>query len=114
MTQTKEQGKVLIENWVEERACEAYDNDCYGPEINRSGHAGIISTKEPEEMESLTTTVRDTYRPPSRPNIRQKGSRLSKREAVVYDQVSKEVEEERQPPKVANHRYLVTILKFFI
>ena len=73
MTQTNEHGKVLIENWVEERACEAYDNDAHGPEVNRSGHVGIISTKEPETLESLSTTVRDTFRPPSRPNIRQKG-----------------------------------------
>lgn len=73
MTQTNEHGKVLIENWVEERACEAYDNEAHGPEVNRSGHVGIISTKEPETMESLSTTVRDTFRPPSRPNIRQKG-----------------------------------------
>ena len=76
MTQTNEHGKVLIENWVEERACEPYDNDAHGPEVNRSGHVGIISTKEPETMESLSTTVRDTFRPPSRPNIRQKGTQI--------------------------------------
>ena len=77
MTQTNEHGKVLIENWVEERACEAYDNDAHGPEVNRSGHVGIISTKEPETLESFSTTVRDTFRPPSRPNIRQKGMFVS-------------------------------------
>ena len=73
MTQTNGNGKVLIENWVEERACETYDKDAHGPEVNRSGHVGIISTKEPETMESLSTTVRETFRPPSRPDIRQKG-----------------------------------------
>lgn len=73
MTQTHEHGKVLIENWVEERACEAYDNDKPDAVVNQCGHEGIITTNKPDSIDGNSTTVRDTYRPPSRPKIRQKG-----------------------------------------
>ena len=71
-TQCKEQGRVLIENWVEERACEALDSDIPSPVVNRSGHEGIITTNKPDS-EDLSTTVRETFRPPSANKIRQKG-----------------------------------------
>ena len=70
--QTNEHGKVLIENWVEERACESYDNAISAPVVNRCGHTGIITTNDPNSTD-LSTTVRDTYRPPSRPKNRLKG-----------------------------------------
>ena len=37
---TNEHGKVLIENWVEERACAQYDESQTQPAINASGHPG--------------------------------------------------------------------------
>jgi len=70
--QTNDHGKVLIENWVEERACEGFDNNISVPVVNRSGHSGIITTSTPTSA-VMNTTVGDTYKSPTKPNIRQKG-----------------------------------------
>merc|ERR1719282_14590 len=98
MTQTHIHGKVLIENWVEERACEGYDVERSAPEVNWSGHTGIITTKSIGE--ELSTTVRETYRPPSGNKIRQKGVRRSMLEEGIYRQVTQDVTLERQPKPI--------------
>lgn len=97
---TNEHGKVLIENWVEERACAQYDDSQTTPVINSSGHPGIITTSCPA-TENVCTTVQDMYRPPSRPNIRSKGIRQAMLEEAVYNKISHEVEEEYKPPKIS-------------
>ena len=96
---TNDHGKVLIENWVEERACESYDNEISAPVVNRSGHTGIISTNAPDGTD-LSTTVRDTFRPPSGSKIRQKGTRKTLLEDSVYKQVAAEVAEECRPQQI--------------
>lgn len=96
-------GKCLLENWVEERAVkdiglpEPLEKPENPDQLLKAGHKGLLTCDFDSKAENLTT-VRDSYRPPQHPQVREKGSKREALEKMLYEQISQEVHEEFNPP----------------
>lgn len=93
-------GKCLLENWVEERAVASIIPDASSEDpkkIMKTGHKGLLTTNIKEGFEK-ETTFRESYKPPKDPGVRQRGVKAELLEKMLYEQVSKEVSEEFNPP----------------
>ncbi|XP_013416545.1 sperm-associated antigen 8 [Lingula anatina] len=96
-------GRCLLENWVEERNVAHLDPAGGGADVTslaqvfKHGHNGVLSTEFDAKAENLTT-VRESYRPPTKPGVRQVGKKHELLEQMFFEQVSKEVHEDFNPP----------------
>lgn len=98
-------GRCLLENWVEERAVDQIDHHdlnnetTSGAKMFKDGHNGLLTTDFAGGVEKLTT-VRDSYRPPRGAGVRQTGKKQELLEQMLYEQVSKQVDDEfNMPPE---------------
>ncbi|XP_065829127.1 sperm-associated antigen 8-like [Oscarella lobularis] len=97
---TNSGAKVLIENWVEERAVAQIDRtegEASTADVQRRGHKGILSTSFESKIESLST-VKDAYRSPSSAGVKTVGKRKEQLEREIRHHISQEVHEEFNPP----------------
>ncbi|KAK6188939.1 hypothetical protein SNE40_005013 [Patella caerulea] len=108
-------GKCLLENWVEERNVSHLDQSNQDKhnqsEILRAGHPGLLTTSPNSKVEDLTT-FRVSYKKPENPNVRQLGAKRQLMEQMLYEQLSKEVNEEFNPPPPATDFRSVTIVDY--
>jgi len=93
----------LLENWVEERAVASIDPTDLNGEVTcsaqvfKDGHLELL-TRNTQQPVDGTTTMRYTYQPPPGPQVRLIGARQEALQKMLYEQVSKEVHEEFNPP----------------
>lgn len=110
-------GKCLLENWVEERATMKIDPMGLNNEMSSSaqlfkdGHGGLLTCDFSDTMNKCTT-VQDSYRPPPGPQVRLKGSKQEALERALYEQVSKEVHAEFNPPPPETEHVSITMQDF--
>ncbi|XP_074651231.1 sperm-associated antigen 8-like [Tubulanus polymorphus] len=90
-------GKCLLENWVEERAVMTIDPSPGLDETTKAGHKGILSTNFDAEPEKIST-CQDSYKAPAQLGVRTMGKKKELLMQMIYDQASKEVHEEFNPP----------------
>ncbi|ELT97541.1 hypothetical protein CAPTEDRAFT_223077 [Capitella teleta] len=95
-------GKILLENWVEERAVAELDPDNLGNSTStaqqfKDGHTGLLSVDVKKPVADMTT-YRHSYRPPMGPGVGSKGKREQLLEQALYEQVGQEVDQEFNPP----------------
>ncbi|ESO88366.1 hypothetical protein LOTGIDRAFT_234660 [Lottia gigantea] len=104
-------GKCLLENWVEERNVshlEPSGKDQHTKaHVFRVGHPGLLTTTSDAKAENLTT-FRVSYKKPESPDVRQIGAKKQLMEQMLYEQISKEVNEEFNPPPPATDFRSVT------
>lgn len=85
-------GKCLLENWVEERATqhlEATDinsSDVNCAQVHRNGHKGLL-TLQKDAKAAKNTTVGDSYRPPTFPQV----ATVGRLERSFYEQTVNQV-----------------------
>lgn len=95
-------GKILLENWVEERAVADLDPTNLGDatssaQVFKDGHRGLLSVDVDTPLEGITT-YRHSYKPPHGPGVASKGRREQLLEQALYEQVGQEVDKEFNPP----------------
>jgi len=92
-------GRCLLENWVEERATNHLEtNDINFENINcaqlhQNGHKGLLSLNFGAQV-SKSTTVRNSYKPPTFPEVAHEGRRLRAAKAKLIEECTKEVEDD--------------------
>ncbi|KAJ3605010.1 hypothetical protein NHX12_027061 [Muraenolepis orangiensis] len=89
-------GKCLLDNWVEERAVAAPADDASREQIQRNGHAGLLSVNPESRMEDITT-LKSSYPPPVGPGVRERGIRAELLERCVTQRISEKVRAEFYP-----------------
>lgn len=96
-------GKCLLENWVEERRVSGLDPANINGDVSSSaklykdGHKGVLTTNLDSTTEKITT-FRESYKKPTSPGVRERGTKAEALEKMLYEKVSQEVHDEFNPP----------------
>ncbi|XP_040013782.1 sperm associated antigen 8 isoform X2 [Xiphias gladius] len=90
-------GKCLLDNWAEERAVAALDNEETKTQIQRHGHRGILTMDHESKMETVTT-LKAAYVPPKSPGVRLQGIRGELFEKHITQMIRGKVHAELNPP----------------
>ncbi|XP_041362499.1 sperm-associated antigen 8-like [Gigantopelta aegis] len=110
--------KCLLENWVEERVVQSlYPDDEVEKTGNkaqlfRSGNQGLLTNDLNAKAENLTV-VRDTYRPPTKPPVRQRGQKEELMELMFLEQVVNEMKSNAVDPEREVEEYKSITMKDF-
>uniref|UniRef100_A0A671F035 Sperm associated antigen 8 n=1 Tax=Rhinolophus ferrumequinum TaxID=59479 RepID=A0A671F035_RHIFE len=103
LSETLPRGQCLLYNWEEERATNHLDqvpsmHGCSEGFFFRHGHQGLL-TLQRQPSTPLSTTHKDSYQPPGNHCQPIRGKREAMLEMLLYPQICKEVQAEREPTR---------------
>ncbi|XP_074186797.1 sperm-associated antigen 8 isoform X4 [Rhinolophus sinicus] len=103
LSETLPRGQCLLYNWEEERATNHLDQvpsmqGCSEGFFFRHGHQGLL-TLQRQPSTPLSTTHKDSYQPPGNHCQPIRGKREAMLEMLLYPQICKEVQAEREPTR---------------